>query len=169
MFISSSSKENFKDNYSPIWFLRFYIKLEFWLKPKIPYSPIVHLYWSFTSSNSYCVSYKEWFRSENVPTERFDISVPIGDVHFDPFGTGNQTIDFHRAGFDTTTGTSSANPRRHPNLVTSFLDASVVYGSDSERAQALRTLDGTGKLKTSSGNLLPFRGFARVFRCMPWS
>jgi hypothetical protein len=32
----------------------------------------------------------------------------------------------------------------------------MVYGSDPTRAAALRTLDGTGRLKTSSGNLLPF-------------
>lgn len=38
----------------------------------------------------------------------------------------------------------------------SFLDASAVYGFDEERARALRTLDGTGKLKTSDGDLLPF-------------
>ena len=31
-----------------------------------------------------------------------------------------------------------------------------VYGSDAERAAAVRTNDGTGQLKTSPGNLLPF-------------
>ncbi|MCA9138392.1 MAG: hypothetical protein KDB00_16590, partial [Planctomycetales bacterium] len=90
-----------------------------------------------------------------IPTEDFQIEVPIGDVYFDPLSSGDKTIDFRWARYDTSTGTSEANPRRHPNLVTSFLDASVVYGSDIERAQALRTLDGTGKLKTSDGELLP--------------
>ena len=31
-----------------------------------------------------------------------------------------------------------------------------MYGSDDVRAAALRTLDGTGQLKTSEGRLLPF-------------
>ena len=93
--------------------------------------------------------------SFTVPTEEFDISVPLGDVHFDPFSAGDKTIPLHRAGYDTTTGTSPANPRQHPNLVSSFLDASVVYGPDADRAAALRLNDGSGKLKTSAGNLLP--------------
>lgn len=46
-------------------------------------------------------------------------------------------------------------PREHPNQISSFIDASNVYGSDLERAYALRRLDGTGKMKTSENNLLP--------------
>ncbi len=96
--------------------------------------------------------------SSLLPTEEFDIVVPAGDVFFDPFDTGNETIDFRRARYDTATGTDAANPRRHPNLVSSFLDASAVYGSDDARALALRTLSG-GRLKTQvgpDGDLLPF-------------
>ncbi|ERN39815.1 RHS repeat-associated core domain protein [Rubidibacter lacunae KORDI 51-2] len=91
-----------------------------------------------------------------VPTAAFDISVPTGDIYFDPRGTGEEVIELHRAQFDPATGTSRLNPRRHENLVSGFLDGSTVYGSDGERAAALRKLDGTGKLKTSPGNLLPF-------------
>ena len=93
---------------------------------------------------------------ELFPTESFNISVPQGDVHFDPFNTGTQTISMRRAGYDPTTGTGLDNPLRHSNLVSGFLDGSTVYGSDSSRANALRTLDGSGKLKTSTGDLLPF-------------
>ncbi len=95
-----------------------------------------------------------------VPTEPFSITVPPGDPFFDPFNTGQEFMSFHRAGVDPTTGTDLANPRRHPNLVTSYLDASIVYGSDDERATALRALDGTGRLKTSPGDLLPFNSLA---------
>ncbi|NJN46896.1 MAG: hypothetical protein HC808_10925 [Candidatus Competibacteraceae bacterium] len=42
------------------------------------------------------------------------------------------------------------------NEITAWIDASNVYGSDSERALALRTLDGTGRLRTSDDGLLPF-------------
>ncbi|TKB72677.1 MAG: LEPR-XLL domain-containing protein, partial [Nitrospira sp.] len=90
-----------------------------------------------------------------VPTASFNITIPTGDVFFDPFNTGTQFISMRRAGSDPATGTSTANPLQHPNLVTSFLDGNIVYGSDPERALALRTLQG-GQLKTSAGNLLPF-------------
>lgn len=89
-----------------------------------------------------------------VPTEEFNITVPTGDVFLDPFNTGDQQIRFRRSRHDVTTGDSISNPRQHPNLVSSFIDASTVYGSDATRASALRMF-ADGKLKTSSGNLLP--------------
>jgi len=85
------------------------------------------------------------------PTERFDIPVPTGDPWFDPHGTGTQIIPLsrsHYAGFGA--------PRQQMNFITSFIDASQVYGSDEARADELRTLDGTGRLKTSEGDFLPF-------------
>ncbi len=42
------------------------------------------------------------------------------------------------------------------NEITAYIDASNVYGSDVLRALELRTLDGTGQLKTSHHELLPF-------------
>jgi len=87
-------------------------------------------------------------------TENMSIPVPIGDSSFDPLSTGTKTIDSMRSGFDESTGTSSANPREQVNLITAFLDASMVYGSDSETAASLRTFSG-GKMKTSEGDLLP--------------
>jgi peroxidase len=85
------------------------------------------------------------------------IPVPTGDPYFDPGFTGNQTIGFHRSVFDPNTGDSLANPRQQINEITSFIDASNVYGSDAVRANALRTNDGTGRLKTSRrGKFLPY-------------
>ena len=52
-------------------------------------------------------------------------------------------------------GTGENNPRQQTNLITSWIDASNVYGSDEERANWLRTFE-NGKLKTSAGNRLPF-------------
>ena len=46
--------------------------------------------------------------------------------------------------------------RQQMNINTAFIDASQVYGSDEARAPELRTLDGTGRLKTSAGDLLPY-------------
>ncbi len=45
--------------------------------------------------------------------------------------------------------------REQINEISSFLDASQVYGSNEGRAMALRTLT-NGRMKTSPGNLLPF-------------
>lgn len=88
--------------------------------------------------------------------EPYPVLIPAGDPFFDPNGTGDVAILVFRSIYDTATGTSTANPRQQINEITAFIDASNVYGSDAERANALRTLDGTGRLKTSEGDLLPF-------------
>ncbi len=93
--------------------------------------------------------------SPDHPSEKMDISVPKYDAFFDPAGTGQVVIPMHRSDYDRNTGTGSANPRIHFNGITSFIDASAVYGSDMMRAAWLRTFD-DGKLKTSEGNLLPY-------------
>ena len=85
------------------------------------------------------------------PAERFDVPVPAGDPFFDPQGTGTQVIELSRSIYQMVNGV-----RQQLNTDTAFIDASQVYGSDDARARELRTLDGTGRLKTSAGNLLPF-------------
>lgn len=87
--------------------------------------------------------------------EPFPVSVPVGDPYFDPYSTGNIQIPLLRSASDQSTGTSPDNPRAFPNLVTAFIDASAVYGSDEDRANWLRTFE-DGKLKMSFGNLLPY-------------
>ncbi len=92
------------------------------------------------------------------PAEPFDIPVPAGDPFFDPGNTGTEVIPFNRSAYDPATGTGPGNPRQQMNQITSFIDASNVYGSDATRAAALRTFSG-GKLATSphaTGDLLPF-------------
>jgi peroxidase len=86
-----------------------------------------------------------------APAEEFDIRVPAGDPYFDPNSTGTQTISLDRSSYETINGV-----RQQVNEITAFIDASNVYGSDDERADALRTFDGTGRLRTSAGGLLPF-------------
>jgi peroxidase len=84
------------------------------------------------------------------PPEAANIVIPGDDQYFLP---GIET-PFNRSIYDPATGTTS--PRQQLNEITAWIDASNVYGSDEVRAQALRTLDGTGKLRSSDGNLLPF-------------
>jgi hypothetical protein len=90
------------------------------------------------------------------PPEPAPIAIPAGDPFFDPQGTGTQTMRFNRSLSDPASGTGPGNPRLQVNEITAWIDASMVYGSDAARARSLRTLDGTGRLRTSAGGLLPF-------------
>lgn len=85
------------------------------------------------------------------PAEVLDIPVPLGDPFFDPMNTGTQVIGMNRSAWDLEGGM-----RQQVNEITSYIDASNVYGSDEARAQYLRRLDGSGKLKTSNGDLMPY-------------
>ncbi|MEM6934812.1 MAG: peroxidase family protein [Pseudomonadota bacterium] len=90
------------------------------------------------------------------PAEALNVDVPRGDPWFDPAATGAIEILLNRSLYDTETGTSADNPREQINEITGWIDGSNVYGSDLERAQALRELDDSGRLRVSAGNLLPF-------------
>lgn len=92
------------------------------------------------------------------PREPLPVPVPLGDAYFDPMNTGTQTIRLSRSAFDPATGTSISNPRQQLNSVTAFIDGSQIYGSDGERAAALRSFQG-GRLKVSDGNLMPYNTF----------
>lgn len=85
------------------------------------------------------------------PVEPFDIPVPAGDPFFDPAGTGTAVIGLDRSFSEIVNGRLEQF-----NELTAFIDASQVYGSDPERAADLRSNDGTGRLRTSAGDLLPF-------------
>lgn len=88
------------------------------------------------------------------PPETFDIEIPAGDAWFDPSGSGSQTIPLNRSYYEMINGV-----RQQVNAITAYIDASNIYGSDEERAFALRRLDGSGLLKTSPsdrGDLLPY-------------
>jgi hypothetical protein len=88
---------------------------------------------------------------EASPLEPLPIPVPAGDAAFDPTGTGTVVLAFNRSAW-----LAGSSPREQMNAITCWIDASNVYGSDEARARALRTLDGTGRLRTSAGDLLPF-------------
>lgn len=92
---------------------------------------------------------------DDLPNDFFNIPVPAFDPFFDPMGTGTQFIRMKRSQFIAGTGTNPTNPRIHKNDITAWIDGSNVYGSDTARALWLRTFT-DGKLKTSTGNLLPF-------------
>ena len=89
------------------------------------------------------------------PHQSMSIAVPTGDAYFDPYSTGTASINLSRSAYDPLTGTSANNPRQQINQISSWIDASNVYGSDATRAAALRSFSG-GRMTTSTGDLLPF-------------
>lgn len=97
------------------------------------------------------------FDQAKTGTERFPIPIPADD----PSLNSNPQLvgilgGFRRDASDPDTGSPfNVVPRAQINTATSWIDGSVIYGTDSSRLAFLRTNAG-GKLKTSDGNLLPF-------------
>jgi hypothetical protein len=94
--------------------------------------------------------------TDGSTNESQDIIVPAGDIYFDPQESGSVVMSFHRAIYDMETGTSTSNPRQQENEITSWIDGSMIYGSDDARASALREGDDSPFLASSTNNLLPF-------------
>ncbi|GBM20615.1 Chorion peroxidase [Araneus ventricosus] len=81
------------------------------------------------------------------------IPVPLYDPFYSKFNV--TCLEFNR-----TLACTSCNDtnRQQSNGATAALDASIVYGSDDEKANQVRANDGTGKLKSNNteiGELLP--------------
>ncbi|MGI8889418.1 MAG: peroxidase family protein [Chthoniobacterales bacterium] len=98
------------------------------------------------------------------PGEFLNIPVPQGDPVFDPSNRGNKTLPFQRTSWTLIDGV-----RTQIDANSQFLDASQIYGSDKARDNTMRTLDGTGHMATSDGNLLPFnvKGLANQPQSQP--
>ncbi|KAL6077150.1 Peroxiredoxin [Balamuthia mandrillaris] len=80
--------------------------------------------------------------------DSFRIEVPRGDPRFDPQSRGGVTMQFCRS-------LAGMTPREQRTDVTTWIDASFVYGSDPGSARLLRTGQG-GRLRASAdGRFLP--------------
>ena len=84
------------------------------------------------------------------------VSFSVGgtNVALNSDGSFSLPLNLHLGTNTFTLRASTPNPRQQPNQISSYLDGSVIYGSDATRAAALRLFQG-GKLKTSTGDLPP--------------
>lgn len=78
--------------------------------------------------------------------EPLSIATPAGDLL-------GPAITYFRSAHVPGSGTTA--PRRFVNSVSSYIDGSMIYGADQTTVEWLRTHEG-GRLKVSSGNLMPF-------------
>ncbi|WP_151673983.1 peroxidase family protein [Patiriisocius marinus] len=100
--------------------------------------------------------------NDDETSEPINIPVPGCDPMFDPACLGNKEIRMFRSISDPATGTDISNPRRHINEITSYIDASMVYGSDEDRANWLRTgVDGL--MKVGANQSLPWNTIDGLF------
>lgn len=85
-----------------------------------------------------------------LSNDTLDIPVPLGDPYAKP-----GVLHFRRSVRAFVDADASSMRERPINVLSSPLDLSAVYGVSSERNAALRVL-GSGKLKVSPGNMLPY-------------
>ena len=81
--------------------------------------------------------------------ELLEIEIPFDDEVFIPGQKLRMARSLHQA------GTGNTSPRNYSNEITAYIDGSAIYGSDAERANALRSFE-NGKLRVSKGDLLPW-------------
>ena len=101
----------------------------------------------------YCDIYRQWGqfidhditlisedKNDNDLSLDIDIYIPCGDPIFDVNNNCDASLSmnmFRTKAFNDS-GTSTNNIRNQFNDITSFMDASMVYGSDVDRANELR-------------------------------
>ncbi len=107
--------------------------------------------WVFGQFIDHDITLVENFSFDENPEEALIIVPPVGDPFYGP----GDFIPMMRSLESPDSGTDIDNPRQHDNAITSFIDASNIYGSDESRALWLRSFQ-DGKLRTSSGDMLPW-------------
>ena len=110
-------------------------------------SGLTDMVWVWGQFLDHCITITD--NQEGADAEKLPITTPPDDAY------PGFTIPFTRSVFKNIDGV-----RQQFNAMSSFIDGTNVYGTTIERAYALRTLDGTGKMKTTIGDngelLLPY-------------
>ena len=91
---------------------------------------------------------------ESQPAAAIRATVNGKPLALDARGNFNTEIELTAGNTEINLRATTSNPRQQVTKISTFIDASMVYGSDTTRANALRTFSG-GLLKTSAGNLPP--------------
>ena len=125
--------------------------------------------WQWGQFIDHDVTLNEGNPATSPPEDRTPIPVPQNDPN-DPFVKNGLTeLPLIRSAAAEGTGTDPSNPRQQTNEITHFIDASAVYGSTPEVAQALRDPSGGGRLltqtrelPTGTEELLPYQNSANV-------
>lgn len=84
------------------------------------------------------------------------ITIPKGDVHFDPYNTGKEKMPFIRTTFSGCSGEYKEGKtyRKQFNVITSIIDASTVYGVNQQRMNHLREFK-NGRMRMGRNLMLP--------------
>jgi Animal haem peroxidase len=88
------------------------------------------------------------------PVSRIAATFNGKPLPLDPNGNFSVPVTLKPGDNDFVLRVGMPNPRQQTTVISSYLDGSMVYGSDAKRANALRSFKG-GALKTSHGNLPP--------------
>jgi len=91
---------------------------------------------------------------ESQPATAIRATVNGKPLALDARGNFNTEIELTAGNAEINLRATTSNPRQQVTKISTFIDASMVYGSDTTRANALRIFSG-GLLKTSAGNLPP--------------
>jgi peroxidase len=106
---------------------------------------------STSSLSSYMWAWGQFVDHEitltHLSDEKDPIITPVDDPDFP-----NAEIPFRRSEIMDGTGTSTAKPREQKNALSAYIDAANVYGVHKKRADSLRRMDGTGKLKSTGSD-----------------
>ena len=113
--------------------------------------------------NSNCCGNPADKNSPNHDAECYPIPVPSNDPFY--LRQGQTCLEFTRTvPYCSNSGSSSSDVRENMNIITSFLDASNVYGSEKQSDITdihFRTYE-MGKMKVNDLNLLPSEGHCRA-------
>lgn len=111
--------------------------------PRAPgdhFAPVTDMFWAWGQFLDHDITLTNVWKDGDAEVKD-PIPVPPGDPHFDPEGYGDETIAFSRS--KIVPGEGAMAP---VNDTTAFVDASQVYGSDPERANALMDKDAGGRI-----------------------
>ncbi|HEX9506207.1 MAG TPA: peroxidase family protein [Acidimicrobiia bacterium] len=109
--------------------------------------------WTWGQALDHTFGLRQTATTESDPIA-FNANDPLED-----FQNDLGSIGFTRSAAAPGTGTSTFNPRQQVNTVTSYIDASLVYGSDAAREEWLREGPVDGNMANNGPHLIMHNGY----------